>query len=45
MRAKGGAPLSADWLVKEIYCSKDGKDEPQKFIRMPDYAKSIVNAI
>lgn len=43
--AKAGAPLSSEWLSKEIYCTPDGKDEVQNFIRMPDYTKSIRNNV
>ena len=42
--AKKGAPLSSEYLVKEIFSTNDGKDEPVPFIRMPDYTKSIINA-
>ena len=43
-KAKAGSFPPADWLYKEIYATKDGKDEPQKFIRFPDFAKSVVQA-
>ncbi|KAH8072891.1 pyruvate dehydrogenase [Aureococcus anophagefferens] len=41
-RAKAGAPPDsiAD-LTNNIYLTEDGKSEPQAYIRMPDYTKSI----
>jgi len=40
-RAKAGKPLSADWLTKEVYSTTDFQDEPQEFVRMPDYPMSV----
>lgn len=41
MAAKTGKFLPPDALHHEIYSTKDHKDEPQKYIRMPDYHQSI----
>jgi len=41
VRAKAGRFPPDDWLYKEIFGKADGTDEPQDFIRMPDYTKSI----
>jgi pyruvate dehydrogenase E1 component alpha subunit len=43
--AKAGKFPPDDWLWKEVYSTVDYKDEPQKFVRMPDYTKSIVNSV
>jgi len=43
VRAKGGKVPPNEWLYQEIYATSEGKDQPQKFIRMPDYQKSIIN--
>lgn len=40
-KAKEGAFPPDEWLYKEIYADKDGNDEAQNFIRMPDYTKSV----
>ena len=39
--AKAGKFLPAEELHKEIYSTADFKDEPQKYVRMPDYHKSL----
>ena len=39
---KKGNFASSEYLYKEIYATKDCKDEPIPFIRMPDYKKSII---
>jgi pyruvate dehydrogenase E1 component alpha subunit len=44
-KAKAGSYPPMDMLYKEIYATKDLKDEPQKFIRMPDYHNSIRNIV
>ncbi len=43
--AKAGAFPPTEWLWKDVYSTVDHKDEPQKFIRMPDYTKSIINQL
>jgi len=41
-RAKEGKFPPDDWLYKEVYADASGtRDEPQKFVRMPDYRKSV----
>ena len=40
-KAKAGKFPPNDWLYREIYSTKEGVDEPQDYIRMPDYHKSI----
>jgi pyruvate dehydrogenase E1 component alpha subunit len=40
-RAKAGKFPPVEALYREIFATPDGKDEPQSFIRMPDYTKSI----
>ncbi len=40
-KAKQGHFPPDDWLYAEIYADAHGRDEPQHFIRMPDYKKSI----
>jgi pyruvate dehydrogenase E1 component alpha subunit len=44
-KAKAGSFAPLDWMYREIYSDKDGKDEVQEFIRMPDYTKSIRHKI
>ena len=39
--AKAGKFPTPDMLYKEIYATADHKDEPQEYIRMPDYHNSI----
>jgi hypothetical protein len=41
--AKAGHFPTEDKLYYQIYADSDQKDQPQKYIRMPDYAKSIRN--
>jgi pyruvate dehydrogenase E1 component alpha subunit len=45
VKAKAGKPLADDMVYKEIYGKADGVDEPQDFVRMPDYQKSIGNIV
>jgi len=42
-KAKAGSFPTPEMLYKEIYATSDFKDEPQKYIRMPDYHNSIRN--
>jgi pyruvate dehydrogenase E1 component alpha subunit len=45
VRAKaGGFPVDSA-LYKDVYSTKDHVDEPQKFVRMPDYHKSIYHNV
>lgn len=44
-KAKDGKLPPADWLYEDIYASKDLKHDPQEYIRMPDYHKSIRNKV
>lgn len=39
--AKAGKFPPDEWLYQDIYSTKDFKNEPVPFIRMPDYKKSI----
>jgi pyruvate dehydrogenase E1 component alpha subunit len=41
--AKAGTFPPNEWLYQEIYSTPEFKDQPQTFIRMPDYTKSIIN--
>lgn len=43
--AKAGKPLPDEDLTQEVYATADWKTEPQDFIRMPDYHKSIGNKL
>jgi pyruvate dehydrogenase E1 component alpha subunit len=43
VRAKAGSFPPSEDLYRLVYADKDGKDEPQKFLRMPDFTKSIQN--
>jgi pyruvate dehydrogenase E1 component alpha subunit len=43
--AKAGKFPPIEWTWKDVYSTVDHKDEPQKFTRMPDYEKSIVNNV
>lgn len=43
IEAKAGHQPTADKLYYQIYSDNEHKDQPQKYIRMPDYAKSIRN--
>ncbi len=40
--AKAGKFPPDEWLFQDIYSTKDYKNEPVPFIRMPDYKKSII---
>ncbi len=40
-RAKDGHFPPDEWLYHEIYADPAGKDEPQGFVRMPDYHRSV----
>jgi pyruvate dehydrogenase E1 component alpha subunit len=40
--AKAGKFLPFEGLYDEVYATPDGKSETQKYIRMPDYKKSIL---
>ncbi len=40
-KAKTGSFPPPNALYEEIYAKNDGSDEPQEYIRMPDYHKSI----
>merc|ERR1712196_484428 len=35
-KAKAGAPLSGEWLTKQIFSTHNGEDDPAPFVRMPD---------
>jgi hypothetical protein len=39
--AKKGKFADDDMLYQDVYAGNDQKNEPQEFIRMPDYHKSI----
>ena len=43
-RAKAGKFPPSEWVYDEIYATPEGKDEPQRFVRMPDYKKSVMRA-
>lgn len=43
--AKAGKLPEPDALYRDVYSTADFKTEPQKFIRMPDYHKSIWNQV
>jgi pyruvate dehydrogenase E1 component alpha subunit len=43
--AKAGTFPPDDWVYSDIYATNDQKNEVQKFIRMPDYHKSIINKV
>lgn len=43
--AKAGSFPADEALYEEIYATSEGKNEVQKFIRMPDYHKSIRNNV
>lgn len=40
--AKAATYPPVDWLTKDVF-SKDGVSELQKWVRMPDYKKSLTN--
>ncbi len=41
--AKAGKFPPPEWLYEDVYATADHKNDPQKYIRMPDYHKSIRN--
>ena len=44
-KAKAGELPPKEWLYKDIFATKDQKNELQEYIRMPDYHKSIRNKL
>jgi pyruvate dehydrogenase E1 component alpha subunit len=42
-RAKSSSFPPDNWLYQDIFADKNHQDAPQKFVRMPDYHKSIRN--
>jgi pyruvate dehydrogenase E1 component alpha subunit len=44
-KAKAGELPPKEWLYEDIFATKDQKNEPQEYIRLPDYQKSIRNKV
>ncbi len=42
VKAKAGKFPPNDWLYKDVFATKEHVNEPQEYIRMPDFHKSIV---